>query len=320
MSALGTTVLVPSLAPGADRALGKRRLAVLLFDGPETWAWFPAELRTELGAFGWVEGSNLDIEWRYAQGDAALLRSHAVQLAAAAPDALLTRGTPATRALQQATRTIPILTGVGDPVGSGVAKSLANPGGNITGISWASHEQVQKQLELMRQMAPELRVLIVVAPVDRAPFLSDMVRPVEAPARSRGLVTRTVLVNDPADLQRALRGDFRRGEVGALIFALGNRVDPKELARIAMEARVPTMFEFRFYVDAGGLASYRFNWDNQTQRAAAQIDKVFRGEPPSRIPFELPTRSEFVLNRSTARSLGLSLPKSLLASADAVVD
>ena len=87
-----------------------------------------------------------------------------------------------------------------------------------------------------------------------------------------------------------------------------------------MQAQVPTMFEFRFYVDAGGLASYRLGWDNQTQRAAAQIDKVFQGEKPAQIPFELPTRSEFVLNRSTARSLGLILPRSLLLSADAVVD
>ena len=105
-----------------------------------------------------------------------------------------------------------------------------------------------------------------------------------------------------------------------MIFGLGVDVDPTGVAGIALAAGVPTMFEYRRYVDAGGLASYRFDWHNQTRRTAAQVDKVFRGQDPAQIPFEMPTRSELVLNRTTARALGLSMPQSLLLRADAVVD
>jgi putative tryptophan/tyrosine transport system substrate-binding protein len=319
-SALGLAIFAPYLARAADGSSGKRRLGVLLFDSAETWNQLPPELSKELGALGWVEGRNLDIDWRFANGDAARLRAQAMQLVATSPDAILSRGTPAAHALQQATKTIPLLAGVGDPVGSGLAETLARPGGNITGLSWAFADQSLKQLELMRQLAPKLTSLVIVASADRAPFMADMAGRLEVPARALGLVTRTALVGDAVDLQRALRGNSRRGELGAVIFGLGNRVDPKEVARVAIEAQVPTMFEYRFYVDVGGLASYHFDWENQTQRAAAQIDKVFRGEKASQIPFELPTRSEFVLNRSTARALGLTLQKSLLSSADAIVD
>lgn len=299
---------------------GKRRLAVLLYDRAEGWDSFPPELRTELSALGWIEGSNLSVEWRYASGDPARVRSDVVELVASAPDAILTRGTPTTRALQQATKTIPILTGVGDPVGAGFANTLARPGGNITGISWATSEECQKQVEVLRLVAPDLAQLLIVASSDRAPFLVDLARYVELPARAMGLVTSTALVSNLADLKLAFRNDRRRGEVGAVIFGLGTAVDPSELARAAMATGVPTMFEYRFYVEAGGLASYRLNWENQTRRTAAQLDKVFRGESPALIPFELPTRSELVLNRTTARALGLAIPQSLSLRADAVVD
>src|SRR5215203_5381187 len=170
-----------ALAPApraAEPAPGKRRLAVLLYGLADEWSFFPDELRAALGPLGWVEGSNLASEWRYAK-DPELLRSHAAALVASAPDAILTRGTPATRALQQATKTIPILTGVGDPVGSGFARSFARPGGNITGLSWAQTETAQKQVELLRAMAPRLTTLLIVAHASRASFLSDMVKHVD---------------------------------------------------------------------------------------------------------------------------------------------
>jgi putative ABC transport system substrate-binding protein len=122
----------------------RRRLAVLLFDRRESWTWFEPELRDELAALGWVEGKNLGLQWNYADGDLARLRSLAAQIVASAPDVILVRGTPATHVLQEATRTIPIVTGVGDPIGSGFAKTYAEPAGNVTGISWAIAETTQK--------------------------------------------------------------------------------------------------------------------------------------------------------------------------------
>jgi putative ABC transport system substrate-binding protein len=318
--ALGVATLATTRAGAAAPPVGKRRLAVLLFDRPESWDFMPPELRTELTALGWVEGTNLTVQWRYANGDPARLRSLAAELVASAPDAILTRGTPVTRALQQATRTIPILTGLGDPIGAGFAKTFANPGGNVTGISYAILEATQKRIELLRILVPKLSLLVVVLHADRAPFAADITRPIETTVRATGLATRTALVGNLAELQRALRTDRAADEVAALIFGLGDRFDAKAVADAASAAKVPTMFEYRFYVDAGGLASYLLNWDNQMQRTAAQIDKVFRGESPARIPFELPTRVEFVLNRKTARLLGLSVPQSLLLRADAVVE
>jgi len=320
LGAFALGALVPTRAPTAGPASGKRRLAVLLFGPAADWSFFVPELRTELAALGWTEGGNLSIEWRYGNNDPALIRSHAAELVASRPDAIMTRGTPGTSALQQATKTIPILTGVGDPVGSGFAKAHARPGGNITGLSWAAVEGSQKQVELLRLLAPELASIVIVAHASRAPFLSEMAGPIEAPARALGLATRRALVGDLPALERALRHDQPRGKVGAAITGLGRDVDAAGVARIALAAGVPTMFEYRFYVDAGGLASYRLNWDQQTRRAAAQVDKVFRGEDPARIPFELPTRSEFVLNRTTARALGLAVPQAVLLQADAVVD
>jgi putative ABC transport system substrate-binding protein len=315
LGAFGASRAQPALPRGA-----KKRLAVLIFDRPETWDFFPPELRSELGALGWIEGKNLETQWRYANGDAALLRDLAAQMVASAPDAILTRGTPATHALQQATRSIPILTGVGDPVGFGFAKTYAAPGGNVTGISWAVVEASEKQVELLRALVPKLALVVVVEQRDRAPFLTEITAPIAAATRAAGLEMRTALVGDEAELRRALQTDRGRGEVGALIYGLGRKIDAKNVADIALAAGVPTMFDSRFYVDAGGLASFRYDWDNQTRRAAAQIDKVFHGESPARIPFELPTRAEFVLNRKTARLLDLQVPQALLVRADAIVE
>jgi putative tryptophan/tyrosine transport system substrate-binding protein len=292
-----------------------KRLGVLLFDRPEPWAFFPPQLDAELAALGWVERRNLSIDWRYANGDPALVRAHVAELVASAPDAILTRGTPVTRALQLATKTIPIVTGVGDPIGSGFAQTYAQPGGNITGISWAIVEMEAKNLELLRLMVPKLALLHVVLP----PRFESALQPMAGAARSTNLSIRQAVVTTVDELRAVLATNNRSGEVAAMLFGLPS-IDPEVVARVALEARMPTMFQDRGYVDAGGLASYRLNWTNQTQRSAAQIDKIFRGEKPGLIPFELPTVSEFVLNRKTARLLGIELPQDLLLRADAVVE
>ena len=155
-----------------------------------------SEFGAALRALGWAEGTNLSIEWRYANGDATLLAAHAMQLVAAAPDAILTRGTQATRALQQATKTIPIVTGVGDPIGSGFAKTYARPGSNITGISYATPETNEKHLELVRAMVPKLSLLHIVVP-DPTP---DVFRSIESIARTAGIATRPAIVAEAGRL------------------------------------------------------------------------------------------------------------------------
>ena len=316
--ALGAVAAPPAWAAPA-LAPGRRRLGVLLFDRAEAWDDLPPRLQKALADLGWVEGSNLDVQWYYANGEAARLKRLAAQLATSGVDAILTRGTPATAALRQATSTVPILTGLGDPVGSGFAATFARPGGNVTGVSYAVVETSLKQIELLRTMVPRLALLAILLPADRTPFAAQLFRPIEAAARDSGLATRTALVGDAAELQAALRSGRARGEFAAFVFGFGSHIAPQVIADAARALEVPAMFERREYVDAGGLASYRLYWDDQEQRTAAQIDKVFRGEKPAQIPFELPTRSEFVINKATAKSLGLALPQALFLRADAIV-
>lgn len=319
-AALGS-VAAPTRSAAAASPRETRRLAVLLFDRPESWSWFAPQLLAELGRLGWIEGKNLSVQWNYANGDATRLRSLAAQIAASSPDAILTRGTPSTQALQSVTKTIPIATGVGDPVGSGFAKSYAAPGGNITGIAWAIVEASQKQVELLRLLVPGLAEIVVVWKTDRAASLAELMRPMVASGRTFGVSVRSALVETVGGLNDVLRAARKRGPAAAQIFGLaGEAFTYESIAASALAARMPTMFEYREFVEGGGLASFRFNWENQTQRTAAQIDKLFRGEKPANIPFELPTRQEFVLNLKTARALGLVVPQSVLLRADAIIE
>jgi ABC transporter substrate binding protein len=146
-----------------------------------------------------------------------------------------------------------------------------------------------------------------------------MTRSIGAATDAAKIAMRTALADSEGELLQALQNDPSRRDVEALIFGL-NRVEPRVVGATTLKAMMPTMFEFNGYVEAGGLASFGFNWDNQNRRAAAQIDKIFRGDKPAQLPFELPTRAELVLNRKTARLLGLQIPQALLLRADTVID
>jgi ABC-type uncharacterized transport system substrate-binding protein len=313
---LGAVVGKSLSAPAATKP---RRLGVLLFDRPESWTDLRDELRTELAALGWVEGSTLAMDWRFAEGDLKRLPALAAALCSSGVDAIVTRGSPATRALQQATRTIPILTGVGDPVGGGFAQSFARPGGNITGISYAQVEISQKQFELLREVVPRLSRLTYVLKSDRKATADDTIRTVQSLARAAGIESRFVFAADAEELRKALPRARDTGSEAALVYSFGASNSPAEIAAIVLAARLPAMFDQRIYVDAGGLMSYRLNWENQTRRAAAQIDKVLRGTSAAQIPFELPTRSELIVNATTAKALGVTLPRTLLVQANEVV-
>ncbi len=294
-----------------------RRVAVLLFDNREAWDFLIPDLRKELADLGWVEGKNLQIEWHFANGDAERLQDLAVQIANSGIHVVLTRGTPATRALRKATSTLPILTGVGDPIGSGFAKTYSNPDGNITGLSWASVETYQKQIELLKEMMPSVSRVIIVLKRDRLPFLQDLTGSLTRAARELGLMSETAPVGSLVEAEAALLQARSQGANAA--FILGG-ITPREIAAIALRQRLPTVCEYSTYVEAGCLMSYRLDWENQTRRTAVQLDKVLRGMKLAQIPFELPTVSEFVINRSTANALGLTVPTALLIRANKIVD
>jgi putative tryptophan/tyrosine transport system substrate-binding protein len=321
LPAIGVAALAAGSAAWPQKSKPtSRRLGILLLDRPEIWAFFGPELRKEFARLGWIEGSNLTLEWRFAEGDAGRLPALAAATSRSGVDAILTRGTPATRALQQATKTVPILTGLGDPIGEGFAQSLAHPGGNITGISYALAETSRKQVELLREMLPRLTRLTIIMKSDQQAFANKITQAARSAAQESRITSRIVIAGSAVELRNAIQPRGETGTDAALVYGLGTSIEPVEIAAILLRAMLPGMFDQREYVDAGGLMSYRLNWENQTQRTVAQIDKVFRGESPAQIPFEFPTRSELIINAKTAKALGMIVPQTLVARADQVVE
>lgn len=244
----------------------------------------------------------------------------AVQIANSGINVVVTHGTPATRALRKATSSLPILTGVGDPIGSGFTKTYSNPEDNNTGLSWATVETYQKQIQLLKEIMPSVSRLIIVLRRDRLPFAQELTGSLTKAAREFGLAHATAFVGDLAEARATLIQARAHGVNAAFILGFGTNIPPREIAAIALQQRLPTVCEYSTYVEAGCLMSYRLDWEHQTRRTAVQLDKLLRGMKPAQIPFELPTVSEFVINRTTASALGLNVSRALLVRADKIVD
>ena len=314
---LGGWVTARARAVGAPPP-GQRRLGVLSYDQEHGAGW--PQLRQALAALGWGEGKNLRTEWHYANRDAVRLAVLAAALVRSGVDAVLTNGSTTTRALQRASQTLPIITGVGDPVGSGFAQTLARPGGNITGLSWGFVETTQKQLQFLREMVPQLAHLTIIQRANRQGDVAEGTRTVEAAAHALAFSTRRVQLADADDLSQALDHASSPGTRAAYVFDFAGFPDSKAVVAALMRAQLPSVCTNRAFVKAGGLMSYNLHWDDQFQRFAAQIDKVFRGEDPAQIPFEFPTLSDFFLNAKTAKALGLAILPSLRLRADEVIE
>jgi putative tryptophan/tyrosine transport system substrate-binding protein len=295
----------------------RRRIWVLLLGEPSLWSDVREDLLMALADRGWQVGKNLEVTWRYAR-DSTELNRLARECAESGADAVITRGTPATRVLQQATRTVPILTGVGDPVGSGFARSLSASGTNITGLSWATVESAAKQLQLLREVVPDLRRVVMLLGPNVGLALKEMKEPMERAVRASALDFSLHLVKSASELAAALRSPSSGATSAAYTPGLPD-VEPQKVAQVLRDLRWPSMFDHRTYVDAGGLMSYHLDWTDQAQRTATQIDKILRGVPPDQIPFEQPTRTQLVINMATAKSLGLAVPASVRLMADELV-
>jgi putative tryptophan/tyrosine transport system substrate-binding protein len=300
---------------------GKRRLGVLWQERRSKGAdEFAQALRTALAEFGWIVGQNLTIEWHFADGDLSRLPTLAAEIVRSGPDAILTYLVPATIALQLATKTIPIVTGVGDAVGFGLARSYARPGGNITGLSYGWVERQYKKVELLRSVAPAVTRLIIALSENLASVAQGSSAATMSAAREFGFVPEIVLVATAADLQAALQSDRLSAMIVNGLTRPSSPVKIDEVIAFSLGNRVPTVVEVSEDVVLGGLMSYELYWDNEAQRTAYQLDKVLRGVNPAQIPFELPTRSWLAVNLKTARTIRLALPKALLARADEVIE
>ena len=321
LATLSCGLLAP-LAARAQQAAKVARIGYLQTGG--ALVRLPEAFRQGLRDLGYVEGRNVVIEYRDAEGKSERLPALAAELVALKVDVIVAvAGTLVALAARQATRTLPIVfIGAGDPVTSGLVASLARPGGNATGLSALSPELTSKWLELLTQAVPG---------VGHIAFLwqpgavgeqtgKDILKEANVAARALKVRLQFVEARRPADIDRAF-SDITRAHAGALTVLSTSMFarERKRLVDLATKNRLPTLFTFREYVDAGGLMSYGPDLADLFRRAATYVDKILKGAKPADLPVEQPTKFELIINLKTAKSLGLTIPPSLLQRADEVI-
>jgi putative tryptophan/tyrosine transport system substrate-binding protein len=295
------------------------RIGVLRFAGASGQTDLYVEsIRQGLRELGYVEGKNIAIEWRFAEGRkdrAATLAAELVRLRVAV---IVTSGTPAAEAAKSATRSIPIvLAGVADAVGSGFVASLAQPGGNITGLSLNFPETAGKQLEWLRQMLPGISRVAFLAS-NRDPAAPLIVEETRRAGERLGIRLQVLTVGGAEDFDGAF-GAMRREQAGALIIQPIFSDQTQRIAELALRNRLPTASFNRGFAEAGALMSYGPDLRELWRRTAIYVDKILKGAKPRELPVAEPTKYELVINLKTAKALGLTIPQSLLGRADAVI-
>ena len=276
---------------------------------------FRGSLRRDLGELGYVEGRNLAIEWRFTGDDEGEIATAARDLVAHRVDAIATYGTSRTRAVRLATRSIPVVTGVGDALASGFAVSLARPGGNVTGLTGTSVGVETKMIEILRRLLPDLsRLAIVVAEEYRAS--RKLYEPMVAAAGAAGVQAEMSFTDDAAvyDKVFAAYGGSRARAV--YVGRTGVRTNPRSLAARAIARKCPVLAISPDMVEAGFLVSYSLRHADGSRRIARMLDEIFNGADPAVIPFELPTKSHLAINKTTAAKLGIGIPEDLLLITD----
>jgi putative ABC transport system substrate-binding protein len=289
-------------------------------DDPDGKARFAA-FEQALGQLGWTPGRNVRIDYRFSGGDAATSRKQAEELVALAPDVIVTSGSFSTGILLQATRTVPVVfTIVPDPVGSGFVDSLAQPGGNATGFLQVEYGLSGKWLELLKEIAPSLtRVIVLWDPAITAGIGQFTI--IQSVATSAGIDVRPVNLRDAGEIERAISA-FARSQNGGLIVTTSalSTVHRDLIIALAARHKLPAVYFQRFFVTAGGLISYGANFIDQYRRAASYVDRILKGEKPADLPVQAPAKYELVVNLKTAKALGLTIPSSVLARADEVIE
>jgi putative ABC transport system substrate-binding protein len=321
IAGLGSAAVCPVVAR-AQQTERMRRIGVLMpatADDSEFQAGVGAFLQ-ELQQFGWAIGRNVRIDTRWAGANADDIRRHATELIALAPDVILAYGASTVGPLLQATRTVPIVFPVlSDPVGAGFVDTLARPGGNTTGFMTFEYSMGGKWLELLKQIAPG---------VTRAAVLRDATQggvgqfgAIQAVAPSLGVEVIPVNVRDTGEIERAIAA-FARSTNGGLIVtgSAGAQLHRDLIVTLAARHRLPAVYNSRFFVAGGGLITYGANPIDQFRHATGYVDRILKGEKPADLPVQAPTKLELIINLKTAKALGLTVPPSLLAIADEVIE
>src|SRR5262245_19614816 len=312
------------LAARAQQGERVRRIAVLQGggdrDNSESQANNAAFLQA-LQQLGWTDGRNIRIDYRWPAGDADKARNYAAELVALAPDVILTASSTSLTPLLQATRTVPIVfLGIVDPVGTGFVNSLSQPGGNATGFMLFDYDLSAKWLELLKEIAPGVTRAVVLRN-SALPTGIGQFAVIQSVSRSVGVEVSPLNLRDAGEIEPALAAFARPGNSGLIVTAKPPSIVHRELiVALAARHKLPAVYWERFFVAAGGLISYGADQIHQYRRAAGYVDRILKGEKPADLPVQAPTKYDLVINLNTAKALGLTVPPTLLARAETVIE
>ena len=319
---LSASLLAVPLAAEAQQAGKVPRIGVLGESSPSDRPPLLDAFRQRLRELGWVEGQNIVIDYRYAEGRVDRLPDLAAELVRLKVDLIVSGGTQVVTAAKNATETIPIvMIAVRDPVGTGLIASLARPGGNVTGVSgYAGLEIVAKQLELLKETVPKIRRVAILSNPANA-YHQLAIREVNVAARSLGVQLQLLEARGPNEFDGAFAA-MAKERVGALLVLSDAMLNSHRtrLADLAARSRLPAAYGVRESVEAGGLMSYGPSFLDLYRRSAAYVDKILKGAKPADLPVEQPTKFELVINLKAAKSIGLTIPQQVLSRADQLIE
>ena len=306
-------------AQPADRVRVVGIFSILGPDDPEAKARTTVFEET-LQQLGWSVGRNLKIETRQVGEDLDSLRRYAAELVALAPDVIFSLGSLPVASLQQATRTIPIVfMSVTDPVGAGFVQNMAHPGGNITGFLNFEYSMSGKWAELLKQIAPQATRALVLRDASSATGIGQFAA-VRSIAQTLGVELTPSNVRDTDEIERNVAAFARSGSGGVIVTTGGTAAHRKLIISLVNRYKLPTVYPYRYFAVDGGLISYGPNTHDPVQRAAGYVNRILKGENPADMPVQAPTKFELVINLRTAKEIGLTIPQSLLATADEVIE
>jgi putative ABC transport system substrate-binding protein len=316
---LATVLLTTASIAEGQQAVKVPRIGYLSSGSPATSAHLLEAFRQGLQDLGYVEGKNIVIDLRWAEGDSQRIPEMAADLQSAKVDMIVTSGGVATLATKRAAATTVIVAiAVNDPIQLGLIQSLARPGGNVTGLAVLNTEIATKQLELLKEIAPKMsRVGVLSHPASHGP---EMLKEIAAAARALGLRLDIQSARDPKDFERAFSA-LRQARAGALLILGASMFSTNRaaLAALALEHRLPAIYLRSEFVEAGGLMTYGENFPDLWRRAATYVDKIIKGTKPADLPVEQPTKFELIINLKAAKQIGLTIPPNVLARADRVI-
>jgi putative tryptophan/tyrosine transport system substrate-binding protein len=307
------------LAQTAERARLIGMLNILGPDDPEAQIRLTI-FQQALQQLGWDIGRDLKIENRQVGGDIDRLHRYAAELVALAPDVIVSIGSVSVGALQQATHTVPIVfVNVPDPVGAGFVPNMAHPGGNTTGFSNFEYSMSGKWAELLKQTAPQITRALVLRDPSSAAGIGQFAS-VRSVAQSLDVELTPLDVRDKAEIERGIAAFARAGDGGVIVTAGGTAAHRKLIIDLVARYKLPTVYPYRYYAVDGGLIVYGPNTHEPVRRAAGYVDRILKGEKPGDMPVQAPTKYDLIVNLKTAKALGLTMPPSILARADEVIE